>query len=107
MDGIAAPVRFAGRRIERHARRFPWLLPWRNAVFEHLDDGVGNFLTVIAFYGGGHWIARAESLTEALLRRTFVCLKSTRRDLGFEAGSFEQLAVKFLDGGFGWFSAIH
>src|SRR5579871_3360522 len=57
MNSITAPVRLVGGRIEWHARRLPWLLPWRHAVFEHFDDGIGDFLAMVTLRGcWGGWL---------------------------------------------------
>ena len=73
VDRIAASVRFVGGWVERHAGGLPRLLPWRNAIFEHLDDGISDLLTVVAFRRrSGSPVVRAGSLKVTLLRETFI-----------------------------------
>jgi hypothetical protein len=52
VHGIAAAIRFRcggiGRQRERILARTPWLLPGRDALFEHVDDVVRYLLPEVA-----------------------------------------------------------
>src|SRR5215813_5500110 len=55
MEGIAAAIRPFGVRIEREFKglvRIPWFLPRCRALFQHLDDGICDFLPEVPLDGG-------------------------------------------------------